>query len=284
MANEIGNTEVSATIQAVISQVVQDELKQRSIYASILRDESRLVGPGMNSIAFPKTGSFTAESKSENTALNKQVLTFTNDVLALDQYKAILVSLEDIAGLQAKPSVVEEVIKRMASEMVYDLDAYLHTKLILASASAPDHRVAYDNSAGANTLGKVDIINARTLLNKQFAPMDGRFLSINPDSEKHLLSIDDFVHVDKYGASAQGLSNGELGKIYGFTVVMSNVPTQLQSVAFHRDAVVFARQQQVKFETQRDIDNLADKYAMSQIYGAKELQGGKHQVLIGSAA
>jgi hypothetical protein len=65
---------------------------------------------------------------------------------------------------------------------------------------------------------------------------------------------------------------------------MSNVPTQLQSVAFHRDAVVFARQQQVKFETQRDIDNLADKYAMSQIYGAKELQGGKHMVLCGTAA
>jgi len=29
---------------------------------------------------------------------------------------------------------------------------------------------------------------------------------------------------------------------------------------------------------------LADKYAMSQIYGAKELQGGKHMVLCGTAA
>lgn len=283
MANEIGNAEVSGTIQALISQVVQQELKQKSIYASIVKDVSNLVGPGMNSVAFPKTGSFTAETKAENTALNKQILTFTNDTLALDQYKAILVALEDIAGLQARPDIVQEVIKRMSSELVLEMDKHIHSQLILASAAAPDHRIVYANSGTDNTIGKADILEARRLLNVQFAPMDGRILSVNPDSEKHLLSIADFVQADIYG-SAGGLINGELGKIYGFTVVMSTIPTQVQSVAFHRDAVVFARQMDVKFEMDRDIDNLSDKYAMSCIYGAKQLQGGKHSVLLGTGA
>ena len=284
MANEIGNTEVAVTIQALVSSIVQDELKQTAVIKPTVRDLSSQVGKGMGSIAFPRAGGFTAETKTENTALSKQVLTFTNDTLALDQHKGILVSVEDIASIQSNVGIVEEVVKRMAKEMVYAIDAHIFSKLILASAASPDHRIAYTNFATDNSLGKADILEARRLLNVQNIDMNDRYLLVNPASEKALLSIDDFVHVDKYGASASGLSNGELGKIYGFKVLMSNIPTNVQSVAYHSSAVVFAMQQEMNFKQQDDLDQIAVKYLMSGIYGAKELRAGIGQVLLGTAS
>lgn len=281
MANEIGNTEVAATIEQLISAIVQDELKEKGIVAGTIMDRSSMVGPGMDRISFPRAGSLTAEAKLENTDLNRQTLTFSNDTLTLDQHKAIYAAVEDIAGLQAKPDVVRTVIKAMASELVLDFDKFIYGKLKLASAASPDHKIAYSN---ASSIGQVDILEARTLLNKSFAPQDDRFLLVSPDSEKAMLQISDFIHVDKYGGGmSEGLVNGELGRVYGFKVIMSTIVNDLESVAYHKGCAAFAYQKRIGFEEDRDLKALSSEYVMSTIYGAKELQGGVHQVVLGTA-
>lgn len=281
---DLGKTEVDVTIEEVVSSIVQEELKANAVLAPSILDMSSLARPGMDKINFPRAGGFTAEAKAENTALTAQTITYVNDGLDLDQHKAILARVEDIAGLQAKPDVIADIVRRMGKELAIDFDSYIYTQLQAASASAPDHRILYDNNATDNTLGKVDILEARRLLNVQHAPMDDRFLLISPGSEKSLLAIDDFVHVDKYGASAQGLSNGELGRIYGFKVLMSPIVDDVKTIAYYKGCCAFAYQQQVRFEQARDLPNVASEYLMHTLYGSTTMQGGKWQVMLGTAS
>lgn len=280
---DFGKTEVDVTIEEIVSSIVQEELKAKAVLAPSIMDMSSMARPGLDKINFPRAGSFTAESKAENSALTAQTITYTNDGLDLDQHKAILARVEDIAGLQAKPDVIADIVKRMANELAVDFDSFIYTQLKGASAAAPDHRILYDNNATDNTLQKVDILEARRLLNVQHAPMSDRFLLVSPGSEKSLLAIDDFVHADKYG-SPEGLRNGELGRVYGFTVLMSPIVNDLETVAYYKECCAFAYQQNVKFESMRDLPNVATEYLMHTLYGAANMQSGKWQVLLGTAA
>ena len=277
---DMGLTEVSVTIEEVVSAIVQEELKANAVLAPSIMDMSSLARPGMDKINFPRAGGFTAESKAENTALTAQTITYVNDGLDLDQHKAILARVEDIAGIQAKPDVVTDIVRRMSKELSIDFDNYIYSQLQLASASGPDHRIAYDN---ATSLGKIDILEARRLLNVQHAPMENRTLLVSPGSEKNLLAIDDFVHVDKYGANAEGLSNGELGRIYGFKVLMSPIVDDLKTIAYQKECCSFAYQRAVSFENDRDLPNVASQYLMSTLYGASLMQGGVWNVMVGTA-
>jgi hypothetical protein len=62
---------------------------------------------------------------------------------------------------------------------------------------------------------------------------------------------------------------------------MSTSPTLAGGTVFyHKSAVAYGSQIDAKFETMRDLDYLEDKYALSQLYGAKVLDLGKRQVVM----
>lgn len=279
----IGSTELVATKQDLITGIVQEELARRAVIAPSILDLSGRVGPGMKSISLHDAGSFTAASKAENTDLSVQTITFSNDTLNLDQHKAVYTEVEDKDDLQSMVDLEMEIASRMASAIVTSFDDYLYEQLKLASASSPDHRIVYANDPTA-TIQAVDILEARRLLNVQEVPMDDRFLLIPPTQEKAMLQIADFIQADRYGA-ADAIQNGELGRIYGFKVLVSNAAeSDGYSLAYHRNAVAFAWQQAVRFRSDDRLKGVSKEYAMDAIFGAKVLQGGKRQVLLGSAS
>jgi len=273
---DMGLTEVAAAVQKEISSFVQAELKQKAILLNTVQQFP--AGPGIDTIKIPRADSFTAADKAENTALTAQVLTFATDDLALDKHKAVLVKLEDIAQLQAKPDVVREIMMRMGTELALQIDKDIMTQLVLTSASAPDHRIAYAGSA----IAQADILEARRLLYVQNVPFNECYLAISPTQEKALLGIADFVRADAYG-DARGLIRGEIGTLYGCKVIVSNVVADAKSVVYHPTHVAFALQQSLNFEKDRDLDNIATKYLASQIYGMKVLDSGNRGVVLGTA-
>lgn len=275
---DMGKTEVDVTVEEVVSELIQAELIERAVLRNTVQDFSSRVRPGMDKLKIPRGGSLAAEDKAENTALTSQVITYVADDLDLDQHKAILVRIEDRATLQAKPDVMRDVIARMGTELALEEDQYLITKLEAASAAAPDHRVAY---AGAS-IAQTDILEGKKLLEESFAPRGSRWLAISPESEKAMLSIGDFVQADTYG-NPMGLVNGELGRIYGFRVVVSTVVETLKTIAYASECCAFARQKQVSFESDRDLENVATVMLASSLFGAKELQAGQWQVMLGTA-
>jgi N4-gp56 family major capsid protein len=276
---QMGLTEVSATSMDVVASIVQDTLKQESKLLPLISDYSAFAIKGAASVKVPRRTQFAAADKAENTALTAQELTFAVDQISLDKNKAIYAALEKVAEIQATPNVESEIIMEMAKELALQVDKDIFTQLAAASAAAPDHRIAF---VGAD-VAQVDLLQARYLLNVQNVPMDNRFIGIAPDQEKALLSISDFVRADAYG-SAGGLVAGEIGRLYGMTVVMSNVFTAARAYVWHKSAVGFAQQMNPEYSTDVDLKNTAKEYLLQHVYGVTVLDSGKRQVLLGSAA
>lgn len=275
---QIGLTEVSATSMQVVASLVQQVLKQEAKLLPLIMDYSSFAGKGASAVKIPRRTQFAAADKAENTALTAQELTFAVDTISLDKNKAIYAALERIAEIQATPNVEAEIITEMAKELALQVDKDIYTEILLASAAAPDHRIAF---VGAS-LAETDLLEARRLLNVQNVPMDNRVLLIAPDEEKALLGISNFIRADAYG-SAGGLVNGEIGRVYGMTVVMSNVVTAGLASVFHKSAVGFAQQLQPEYDTDKDLKNTAKEYLLNMVYGVEVLDSGKRQVKLGSA-
>jgi len=80
-----------------------------------------------------------------------------------------------------------------------------------------------------------------------------------------------FVRHDAVGDSK--IPSGALGSIYGINLSMSNSlassGTAVSGVVFHKSACGFAMRQEVKADSQYDIDYLAQKVVFSCMYGSK---------------
>lgn len=276
---DMGLTEVQATVQETVSSMVQEYLIQESVLIPLVMNIPSM--PGEDRVKIPRSGDdFTADTKAENTALTAQTITYTTDDLLLDKHKAVQVRVEDRANVQSMIALVSDLIPRMSKVLALDIDTSIVAQLELASAAAPDHRLAYDNAA---TLGKADLLIARQLIHEQNLRFNECYIGVSPASEKNLLAIDDFVHVDKYGSTAAGLSNGEIGRLYGARVVMSNEFDDAKTIVWHPSACAFSRQINPLFEDDRDVPNLATLYSLSHLYGAKVLDAGVRQVVLGTA-
>lgn len=277
MADAItGVTEILA--EDVISMRVQAVLIEEMKVWPLMSDYTDQVGPGMDSVKIPKISSFTVASKAENTAVDAQVNAVTSDDLPLTAHKVIQFLLEDIASVQSKIDLVANYIDVAARDLAADMDVAVLTELDdNPSTSAPDHDVKYNDTSN-NDLEKVDILEARRLLNVQKVPSSQRWAIIPPDKEKDLMGITEFTRVDEAGASA-ALRNGQIGRLFGFDVIMTTlIPTSGVSLFGHASSMAVARQIAPKIEMDRDLANLSDRHSISHLYGVKLLDAGKRFV------
>lgn len=273
---EIGNTEVSAVQQTVVANIVQQVLKQKSILLPTISDYSGWAGPGAVAVKVPRRSQFAAASKSENTALTAQELTFSADTISLSNHKAVHASIERFAAATANVDIKGQVLIEMAEELALQVDKDIIVELKLASSSAPDHILDYANTP-TDTLAQGDILEARRLLNVQNVPMEDRYLLVSPDQEKAMLAISDFVRADSYG-NAGGLMNGELGRIYGFRVLMHSTLSAADAILYHKSAAGIAMSFQPEFGEQFNPSKVADEMVLHTLYGVEVLDSGKRQV------
>jgi N4-gp56 family major capsid protein len=273
---EIGLTEVSAVQQTVVANVVQQVLKQKSILLPTIMDYSAWVPQGSVACKVPRRTQFTAADKSENSALTAQELTFSADTISMDKHKAVYASLERYAMVTANVDVKAQILIEMAEELALQIDKDIIVELKLASTSAPDHLLDYANTP-TDTLAIADITNARALLNTQNVPMEDRYLLISPTQEKALLNISDFVRADAIG-SAGGLINGQIGRVFGFNVLMHSTLSAADAIFYHKSAVGHAKVLQPEFLQNVSVSKVADEFALHLLYGNKVLDSGKRQV------
>lgn len=272
MAN-IGVLETSVTAVDIISTMVQEELRARAVLIPSITDLTSNIVPGTNIISVSRFTSLTAENKTQNTPLTAQVMTASQDEIALNKHKAVLINLERIAKTQSVLNLENEVMRRMASSIVDALEVEAYTVIRAATAL---QQVEYTTGT---TLARADILNARRLLLDQNVPMTrGQvFMAINPKQEANILDIDNFIHADKYGSS-EPIQNGELGRIYGFSVlVTTNVPDD-ETVFYHRTHAGYGIQEQIQFDGVFDADNISDKLVSYALAGFVTLDSGKRAV------
>lgn len=276
MAN-ISNTEVDATRQALIASIVQMTLKQQSVLVPTVTDYSSFAVPGAKSVGAPRRTQFAAADKTEETDLTGQTFTFSADTINLDKHKAIYTLLEKISGVQANVNVEAEILKEMAAELALQIDKDIIVQLKLASAAAPDHIIQL--GTGGTLLNQDNILESRKLLSQQVVPLGDRYLVVSPAQEKSMLSIADFVRADSYGSPA-GLMNGELGRIYGATVLMHTGLADAEALYYHKSSVGFAQQIQPEYQTNYLLKSVAQEYLLHHLYGVKVLDSGKRNVFL----
>jgi HK97 family phage major capsid protein len=268
----IGATDVGTTRQDLVSAVVQETLKAKSILIPTVLDYSSSVPAGSKSVYIPRRAQFTAETKVEDTDLTAQAMIFTQDQLTLS-HVGCLAEVEIIAELQSAVNVEAEVIKEAAEELAKKMDDLIIVQLKLASSASPDHILDYANSP-TDTLQVTDIVNARMLLNKQNVPMGDRYMVISPDQEAAVLQLSNFIQAERYG-NAEPVQNGEVGKIFGFKVLVHPSLSAADALFYHKMHSAFAVQLAPSFESMMNLPGIKKQYLLHTIAGSKVLQGGK---------
>ena len=293
MADTIINSanSTAATEREIILSIVQDELLDAAMLRLTVREFP--ANKGDKSVEIPKfSASFdgpAAINTDGATTNDFQDIAFSTDVITLTEHVSLPYRITDRASTQSAVSVEAEAAKSAGRQMGIYMDDQILARLREASAAAPDHRIglsgiAAQSQAGDNALTLEGITSARKLLNQQNLTGDTRFLVISPDQEKELLDLDQFRNADKYGAR-EALLNGEVGRIYGFRVMVHNRVTQYEAFAYTPDAVGIAVQKEVEMEQQRaDVRLAATDWAFRLLMGSTVLDGGKKVVWMLGAA
>lgn len=274
----IGSTETTAVSQAKIANLVQSYLVQESKLLPLITDYSYLAAPGVKSIGLPKSGGFTVGDKTENTAVDAQIVTYAADTISLATHRVVQFLVEKFAGRQAEPAVLTDMLMKASKDLAYDVDSIIAAQLLDASASAPDHVIDFNDGTN-NDMELADVLNMRALLQAQNIDISECYLGLHPAQEKYALAIDNFIDASKWGSN-EPIQNGVIGKIYGLKVVISNVFESDSLVSWHPSAVGFAFAQGIQVGTQPDLANLGDRYSLDFICGCTELDSGKRQVLV----
>ena len=265
MANEIGDTELSATKQEIIAEVAQRILIDRSKYMGTIRDVSNRAIKGASSISFPKYSSkFTVEDRASATAGSNQNPAFAKDTMNLDVRAHIqwLVDADD--EIESTLDVQRELIEHATLEHARDLDVRISAVMEAAGITT--------TTAGDITQDVVLEMQQVLLQNK--ADMESLFLQVSPKQHAKLLKIDPFVSVEQYGSGAQPLASGVLGTIYGVKVVMNTTLGADQYFMYDSMgcAVGFQRQPQFAEDDRPEFGAGSKLQVLTQKYGIKALQ------------
>jgi len=277
VSGNITSTETSAVGVDLIAAMVQSYLSENAVLIPSILDVSNEVEPGAKSVSIGRHTGLTAESLTEGSSYTAQKFTWSADQLIFNKHEGVRTNLTTKAAAQSTKDQEANILTASIEALAQKLEAQVYTALADVSGATPDHKVALDT---ADTLSYEDILNARRLLNKQSVPKDNnRFLAINSDQEMDILGLDKFSSADKYGNNIP-LLTGEIGRILGFRVLVTENVTASTALAYHSSHAVFARQKEITWFSQFDPDYSYTKYLLETMYGLKTLDSGKRGVLL----
>ena len=226
-------------IPQVWAQRALDVLKANLVLARLVaRDsdfEPAFVGKTVN---IPYPGTFTAQDKTADTAINPQTPTGGATVsVTLNKHKAVDFLVEDVARAQARPDLLDRYITpaalALAQVVEQDLFALYASLATTVGTSGTD-------------LTAATIRAARKALNDNNVPLDARYLVVSPKDEIALLG-DSSLATYWAMARSQGIADGSIGRLYGFDVYMSQLvpvvtgtPSSTKNIALHREAFILA--------------------------------------------
>ena len=271
----------TSTEMDLITQIVQSELLENTVILGSVMDHSDKVIPGIKSIDVPRFEADTTagsgrfgdpadQNPDGETAAPFQTASLTVDTINLDKWKNLPYRIPDRVAMQSRVPLEAELARKAGREFAIYMD-----KEIQAVLATLTQTVTY---ATALTMALVDITEARKVLNRQNVPMNDRVLLIAPEQEQDMLNIENFIHADKYG-SREALLNGEIGQVYGFRVLVSNLLADGEAYAYHRECVGYAVQKSIDFETQRaDVNLRATDYSYAAGWGCTLMYDGRKGV------
>lgn len=230
-------------------------------------------------------GTVTVNDYTRNTDINDpEVLTTTDQTLTIDQSKYFNFQIDDVDAAQAAGDMMDTAMQRAAYALNDVSDAFLLKTI--ASGVDTNNKVGDTGSAITLTTDNIyeNIVALKTKLDKANVPTAGRYIVVPPEIHALLLLDDRFVKASDAGTANATLLNGEVGRVAGFTVYMSNnvyySTDHWQIVASTSYSTTFA-EQIVSTEAYRMEKRFADAVKGLHVYGAKVTDGKAVAVLYG---
>lgn len=267
------------TEMTLISSIVQQELLESVVVLPTLDNKSSMAGKGMKQIDIPRfdtdsSGRF-GDPDTQNvdgmTPVALKTADLEVDSIVLNKWKNLAYRIPDRVSEQSMVNLEAELSRKAGKEFAI----YMDKEAIAALATLTD---AVNYSGAGDTLALADIVEARKKLNRNNVDQNDRYLLISPEREQDMLNLPNFIKADEYGAR-DALLNGEIGRVFGFRVIVSNLLTAAQSFAYHKECVMYAIQNDVSFETQRaEVTIRATDYSFAAGWGLTLAYEGKKGV------
>jgi len=268
-AGNTGLTEVNVFIPELWSEYVYDYLQRKLVFRPLVDDFSELVQGKGDVIHVPMLSETGVATKAENTAIQYDTDAGSTSDITINQHKYVSKLFEDIAVIQANPGMVEKYSQAFGYALAKEIDAHIASKLITVNNGASD-----DTNLGTdNVISASELQGALASLGE--ADLDYRdgelILAVNPTVYADLLNEDRLVRFDSTGQANGGMLSGVVEKAYGMPVIMSNAigsgASDVAGVIFHKTTVGFAMQQDIRMQSEYDIDYLGTKVVADALYG-----------------
>ena len=239
-------------------------------------------------------GAITVKDYTKNTDIAApDALTTTDQSLVIDQCKYVNFQVDDVDKVQAAGDLIDTAMGRAAYALADVSDAFLLKTIANGVASA--NKIGAKATLTALTASNVyeNIVKMRTLLDKANVPTTGRTIVVPPEVYA-LLLLDDRFAKSGSDSGQNALLNGQVGRVAGFTVFMSNnVKTgtgtdnghtpYFEITAQVETATTYA-EQIIKTEGYRMESRFADGVKGLHVYGAKVTDGNQIAKIIASVS
>ena len=258
-------------------------LENSHIAANLVnRDYEGIIRQQGDTVHINSIGAVTVDDYTRNTDIDDpEVLTTTDQTLTIDQAKYFNFQIDDVDAAQVAGDMMDTAMARAAYALNDTSDAFLLKTIVTGAASG---NVIGSTTAVTLTADNVyeNMVALRTKLDKANVPTTGRAVVVPPEVYALLLLDDRFVKASSGTTADTVLLNGEVGRVAGFKVYMSNnVPyaTDTWSIPACIPYATTYAEQIVSTEAYRMEKRFADAVKGLHVYGAKVTDGNAIAVL-----
>lgn len=187
----------------------------------VYRDYSNDLANFGDVVNVPKPAELVALRKTNADNVTIQDATATTVRVPLDQHVHCSVLIRDGEESKSFKDLITEFLKPQVISMARYIDQMVLGQYpqFLANSAGVLNGLTVNNAVGY-------VLELRSKLNINKAPMNGRNLILNPVTETTLLNIPEFTKANEVGDSGQALANAALGRKLGFDLYMDqNMPS-----------------------------------------------------------
>ena len=281
-----GDAVTNTTDQHFIPEIWADGIykyfERKSVFRGLVDDYSALFSDkGYGDVLhIPEMSLISASDKSAGADVSYDATATTETQLVVNKHKYVAKLFEDLTLIQSEADLVEKYSRMMGEALSRQVDADIWSELQnledSLNLSADDTLTAGKFEEALATLGEADI-----------PYMDGECaMVVNPTLFADILNpsagiAQFFIRNDAVGEGNRGLRSGLVGSLYGIDVYMSNTvdtaneggagANTISGAIFHKSAVAFASQQDVRVQSEYSIDALGTKVVADLLYGVKRI-------------
>ncbi len=264
------STELSVLSQSLWSQKFYDVLLAELPFNAIISKDyegeiSGFLGDSVRISTFPEFDA--ANLLGEDERNDASAITVTQQTLNINYRVAKDFIITNLAMLQSLPSM--DKLRDLAIYSINKKIQSLIISLIVPSASAPDHTIAFTSGT---TLALADILAAKELLDAQDVPFSNRHMVMGAAQLNDLFAISNFTSSDFVASNAPIISGQLPAQICGF---QPQFTSELGNVVYclHSSFMTMAAQQGMNVkEYDRGVEGSRDyRINCDTVLGIKQL-------------